>query len=209
MGILESFHDELILNIEESLELIRTANWIMSQSGLRTNLSIKQRDFIVEWAFVGVHAAWERFLESSFIAYMLGVKTASGFAPLRYVFPNDKRHALEIVLGGREYFPWTAPEAVRRQSILCFEDGQPFREILESTTNELQEINTLRNAIVHRSHSAVEKFKSLVRDKMLTIASDVGPANFLLTVKSGTARRTYFSYYCNKLKIVANKITPS
>jgi hypothetical protein len=172
----------------------------MSQPGLHTNLSTKQRDFIVEWAFVRVHAAWERFLESSFIAYMLGMKTKSGFAPSRYVFPKDNQHALDIVSGSREYFPWTAPEAVIRQS---------FRQILESTANELQEINTLRNAVVHRSRLALEKFKSLARNEMLTAAPNVGPANFLLKVKPGTARRTYFSYYCNKLRVVANKITPS
>ncbi len=209
MSSLESLRDNLLRNIEENLDLIRIVNAIISQSGLSVNLSSEQRDFIVEWSFVRVHAAWESFLESCFIAYMLGVQTTSGFTPPRYVFPNDEQHALNIVLGGREYFPWTAPSAVREQSILYFEDGQPFRQVLDSTTIELQEINTLRNAVVHRSQGAVEKFQSLVRDKILTAPPDISPARFLLGTKSGTRRgRTYFSYYCDKLRVVANKLVP-
>ena len=209
MNSLESLLDNLLRNIEDSLDLIRTVNAIISQPGFSVNLSSEQRDFIVEWAFVKVHAAWESFLESCFIAYMLGVQTVSGFTPRRYVFPNDEQHALNMILGDREYFPWTAPAAVRKQSILYFEDGQPFRQILESTTTELQEMNTLRNAVVHRSQVATEKFQSLVRDKILTAPPDISPARFLLETKSGTRRgRTYFSYYCDKLRVVANKLVP-
>ena len=209
MNSLESLRDNLLRNIEESLDLIRTVNAIISQSGLSVNLSSEQRDFIVEWSFVKVHAAWESFLESCFIAYMLGVQTASGFAPPRYVFPNDEQHALNIIRGNREYFPWTAPAAVRKQSILYFEDGQPFRQILDSTTIELQEINTLRNAVVHRSQVATERFQSLVRDKLLTAPPDISPARFLLGIKSGTTGRTYLSHYCNRLRVIANKIVPA
>jgi len=209
MNSLESLRDNLLRNIEESLDLIRTVNAIISRPDLSVKLSSEQRDFIVEWSFVKVHTAWESFLESCFIAYMLGVQTASGFAPLRYVLPNDEQHAFSLVLGDREYFPWTAPAAVRKQSILCFEDGQPFRQILDSTATELQEINTLRNAVVHRSQVAVEKFRSLVRDKILTAPSNITPARFLLGTKSGTAGRTYFSHYCNKLRVIAKKVVPA
>lgn len=206
MSNLESFRDNLIKNIEDSISLIRTVNTIISQSSLPVQLTIEQRDFIVEWALVKVHAAWESFLESSFIAYMLGEKTASGFGPSRYVFPNDAQHALALILAGREYFPWTSPDAVRRQSTLCFQNGQPFSDIVNSTI-ELQEVNTLRNTIVHGSRVAVEKFKTLVRDKMLTVPPRINPSTFLLASQSG--QRTYFTYYCKKLSIIANKIVPS
>jgi hypothetical protein len=182
---------------------------VMSQSGSPVNLSTTQRDSIVEWAFVRVHAVWEGFLESCFIAYMLGAKTESGFAPVRYVFPKDEEHALSMVLANREYFPWTAPEALRRQSVLCFQDGSPFWDILGEATTELQEVNTLRNYVLHRSRVSEEKFKSLVRDKLLTVPPDVTPASFLLSARSGTAQRTFMAHYCNKLTVVSNKIVPA
>jgi len=206
---LESYRDNLKRTIDESRDLVRTVNAIVSQPDLPVKLSTAQRDFIVEWAFVRIHAAWESFLENCFIAYMLGLQTISGFAPVRYVFPKDEQHALGMILAGREYFPWTAPDALRRQSLLCFQDGHPFRQILDEATTELQEMNTVRNSVVHRSRAAVEKFKSLVRDKMLTAPPDVTPASFLLTAKSGKARRTFFSHYYDKLRVVANKIVPA
>lgn len=206
---LENSRDNLLQNIEESLDLIRTVNAMVSRSDLQENLSTTQRDFIVEWAFVRVHAVWESFLESCFIAYMLGVHSASGFAPVRYVFPNNEQHALDIILAGREYFPWTAPSAVTRQSTLCFQDGQPFKQVLAGTTTELQEMNTVRNAVVHGSLVAMEKFKSVVRDKMLTAPPDVTPARFLLATKQGTVQRTFFYYYCNKLTVIAKKVVPT
>lgn len=209
MVSLESCRDNLLRNIQESLDLIRSVNAIISQPGLQLNLSTAQRDFIVGWAFVSIHATWESFLESCFIAYMLGEHSTSGFAPVRYVFPNDEQHALSMISAGREYFPWTAPDALRRQSLICFQGGHPFSQILERTTTELQEINTVRNSVVHRSRGATEKFKSLVRDKILTAPLDITPATFLLMVKSEIAERTFFSYYCNKLRVVANKIVPA
>jgi len=150
-----------------------------------------------------------RDLQSRSVTYMLGIHTASGFAPVRYVSPHSEQHALDMVLAGRDYFPWTAPEATRRQSIICFQDGEPFRQILDSTATELQEINTVRNAVVHRSRKALEKLKSLVRDKILTAPPDITPASFLLKTKSGTANRTYLTHYCNKLIVIANKIAPA
>jgi hypothetical protein len=206
---LETYRDNLKNTIDESTDLVRTVNMVMSQPGLPVNLSTTQRDSIIEWAFVRVHAVWEGFLESCFVVYMLGGKTMSGFAPIRYVFPNDEQHALGMILAGRDFFLWTAPEALRRQSVLCFQDGNPFWKILGEATTELQEVNTLRNYILHRSRVSEEKFKSLVRDKLLTVPLNVTPASFLLTARSGTAKRTYFAHYCNKLTIVSNKIVPS
>lgn len=209
MDSLENLRDNLLRDVEESLNLIRTVNAIVSQPGSQANLSTKQRDLIVEWAFVRIHAAWEAFLESCFIAYMLGVQTTSGFAPVRYVFPNNEQHASDIVLGGREYFPWTTPSAVSKQSKFYFKDGQPFAQIIEGAATDLQEMNTLRNAVVHRSRVAEEKFKSLVRDKLRTAPPDVNPASFLLTARPGIPQRTYFLHYCNNLGVIAKKIVPA
>ena len=54
----------------------------------------------------------------------------------------------------------------------------------------------------------------MAETKMLTatdLAEKAGltPAGFLLASKSGIAQRTFFSYYCNKLTVVANKIVPA
>lgn len=208
MSTLKSFRDDLIRDIDDSLNLIRTVNAIMSTTGLPVNLSVSQRDAIVEWAFVNVLTAWESFLENCFLEYMLGGQTASGYGPVRYVFPSDRQHALGLMLVGREFFQWTNPKSVKRQADLCFENGEPFRVVLDSATVDLMQMNTVRNAIVHRSTVALDKFKTLVRDQLKTAPLDIRPGVFLATIKPKTARTIFLSSYYSKLKLVATKISP-
>jgi hypothetical protein len=70
-------------------------------------------------------------------------------------------------------------------------------------------MNTIRNAVVHKSHVAIDKFNTLVRDKKLTLPQNFTPADFLLATKPGLLTRTYLHHYYNKLRVVANKIVPS
>jgi hypothetical protein len=176
--------------------------------GLPVNLSIGQRDFVVEWVFVKIHTAWENFLENCFLTYMLGGQTTSGFAPTRYVFPNNEGHALDIILAGREYFRWTDPSTVKRHSVLCFENGEPFRTALDSKMEQLQDMNTIRNAVVHQSRSALDRFKSLVRKELATAPLDITTGKFLLKIKPKTLRTTYLNSYCNALRVASNRIVP-
>jgi len=208
MSTLDSFRDDLIRDIDESSNLIRTVNRIMSTTGLPINLSVSQRDTIVEWAFVNVLTTWENFLENCFLTYMLGAQTASGYGPVRYVFPNDKQHALGVILAGREFFQWTNPKKVKEQADLCFENGEPFRTVLDPATADLMEMNTIRNTIVHRSMVALENFKILVRDKLKTAPLGIRPGVFLTTTRPKTLQTTFLSSYCNKLRLIAKKIVP-
>jgi len=207
MSALDHFRDDLIQDIDDTLNLLRIINAISSIATLPTNLSSKHKETIVEWAFVNLHAEWENFLENCFVTYMLGDRTDSGYAPVRYIFPKDELHALGIILAGRDFFQWTKPIRVRDQSMLCFENGEPFRSILESTI-ELNEMTIIRNAIVHKSATAMDKFKTLVRDKLKTLPSAMTPGVFLVTTKPKTMHRTFLSSYCSKLRIIAGKLVP-
>ena len=203
---LEEARAKLRQSIDECLALIRVVHSLDSDSGSPKTLSKEQLDLISGWAFVRIHAAWEDFTETSFLAYMLGAHGTSGFVPSRYVFPLDEQHALNMILGGRDYVQWTTPSVIRRQSLVCFEGGLPFLPILDSLIGELQEVNTIRNAIVHQSTSALEKFQSLVRSKLGSLPKDINPAGFLLSPKPPTRGRTNFSYYSARITTFANGV---
>lgn len=209
MAVLETYKDELLQTIDDGLNLIRTVNQIISTSSLPVNFTLEQRDFVIEWVFVNIHTAWENFIEDCFLAYMLGEQTASGFAPVRYIFPSNEGHALDIILAGRDYFRWTDPGIVKRHSQLCFENGEPFQTALDSRITRLQDMNTIRNAIVHQSHIALDRFKSLVRKELLTAPLGITPGKFLTRIKPKTTRTTYFNSYCDAVRFVSNRIVPS
>jgi hypothetical protein len=208
MSALDHFRDDLIQDIDDALNLIRIIITISSITTLPTNLSSKHRETIVEWAFVNLHTEWENFLENCFITYMLGGHTDSGYSPVRYIFPKDEQHAMGIILAGRDFFQWTKPIRVKEQSVLCFENGEPFRSVLESTMTELNEMTNIRNAIVHKSATAMEKFRGLVRNKLKTLPLAMTPGVFLVTTKPKTLSATFLSGYCRKLKIISGKLVP-
>jgi len=139
---------------------------------------------------------------------MLGGRTDSGYSPARYVFPTDEQHALGIILAGRDFFQWTKPTRVNEQSSLCFQDGEPFRPVLESTMTDLNEMTVIRNAIVHKSTLALDKFKTLVRNKLGTAPLGITPGLFLTMIKPETVKTTFLSSYCNRLKVMARKLIP-
>ncbi len=93
--------------------------------------------------------------------------------------------------------------------MVCFEEGKPFAAGLDPVTTELEDINTIRNAVAHNSRRALDQFKSLVRRKFTTAPLDITPGGFLLAAISGNPGVTYFSYYCNRLRIAARRIIPS
>jgi hypothetical protein len=210
MTNLETFRDDLHRSIDESLDLIRTVNQIMSLSDLSVNISIDQRDFMVEWVFVKIHTAWEMFIESCFLEYMLGGRSPSGFAPDRYVLPEDERHALDLVKAGRDYIyiRWTDPSILKRYSSLCFRDGEPFQAILDLKTAQLQDMNTIRNAVVHQSRDSLDKFKSLVRKELKAAPLNITPGKFLMIIKPKTIGTTYLNSYCKTLKVISRRVVP-
>jgi len=208
MSDLDHFRDDLIQDIDDALNLIRIITAISEIKTLSPNLSSKHRETIVEWAFVNLHGEWENFLENCFLTYMLGEHTDSGYAPKRYISPKDKEHALKIILAGRDFFPWTKPDRVKEQSMLCFEKGEPFCLVLESTMTELNKITIIRNAIVHRSTVAMDKFKTLVRDELKTLPPAMTPGAFLVTTKPKALQRTFLVSYCSKLRTIAGKLVP-
>jgi hypothetical protein len=209
MNTLDIHRDEFIQGVDDSLALVRTANAIQSTPGLSINLTIVQAERILEWAFVSIHTSWEIFLERCFLTYMQGGQTSSGYKPIRYVFPNDEQHALKLLLSGKDFFPWTSPTKVLDAAELCFQDGAPFRNVLEPSATDLMKITTIRNAIVHRSKISTEKFRTLVRNEMKTAPLNITPGQFLSMIKSQQVKTTYISYYCNKLKLAAHQIIPN
>ncbi len=209
MGDLEQLRDRFVNSLDESLGLIRVVHSLTPSGKSSVGLSQEQTYSIVELTFVRMCASWEEFLETSFVCYMTGTKTASGFGPVRYVLAPDKNHASAIIRGDREYVRWTTPSSLSDRARLCFKEGDPYSRVIDSVSNDMQDINTVRNAVAHSSIGAFEKFKSLVREKLGTAPLGVRPATFLLTTKKAGSSANYMSYYYNKMKMIAHRVIPA
>lgn len=179
-----------------------------SQGGSRPRVTRKRRDSIVELAFLRCFLAWERFLEDSFILYLLGKTPPRGRKPTRFALPPDTRTAQELVAGSRKYATWDEPQTMTRAK-LYFRGGRPYAGAIEPRQHLLRDARTIRNAIAHDSQSARRRFEELVRSKLGTLPSGTTVGRFLCTDEPGhVPQRAFFELYVHGMKVVAREIVP-
>jgi hypothetical protein len=167
-------------------------------------------DMIVGLAFLSGFLAWERFLEESFILYLLGKSAQNGYKPFCYVIPKNRQHANEFCKGDRKFADWNDVNFVTNRSNQFFLDGKPFTDSLRTVTNSLNNMKTIRNAIAHQSTESQERFENLVRRELGYYPHRTNPGNFLLRIIVGTIPpSSYLEGFFNILLSTAFKIVPS
>ena len=123
-----------------------------------------------------------------------------------YVKAKSLSHAYQIIKGDKSFPDWTSRELILLRANLFFKDGSPYKNALNSITQELSEIKVIRNSIVHMSISSQEKFKSLVRTTPDLSPNGTTAGKFLLSIKN-RPQETYIEYYAKTLKNTAKFIS--
>jgi len=145
------------------------------------------RSFITESAFLKMFIAWEQFLETSFVLYMMGHPSGTGTIVHKFVSPTDEQHAHRILVGTRRYVDWSTPDNVRKLAGSFFDGGDPFETVLNLVSAELMDLKTIRNAAAHLSSSTTQQLDALGTRKLrrpcvnltvydLLIAADPDPS---------------------------------
>ncbi len=123
---------------------------------------------VVELAFLGAVAAWEEFVENSFVRYLAGAKCSNGFAPtLRLGAARSLSHAYHVISGNPDYDPssdylkfseasWTI-----RTSKIYFDEGRPFAPHLSAKLDRIKDAAKLRNRVAHASTKCREDFRNV------------------------------------------------
>lgn len=174
-------------------------------------ISRVRRDQMAEMAFLTAFFAWESFIEESFVLYLSGQKPPRGRAPGRFAFPPSHDAALRwVVPEGRRYARWTLAAEVSEKAERFFRDGRPFAPVLRGNHAMLEEARIIRNAIVHRSAAARQKFETLVRQKLGTLPLRLTVGGFLGMTSPGSAPPVSFlEYYVGKIDLAGKRIVPS
>jgi hypothetical protein len=207
-------------------------NSVLSLSGINPNTTGKQLHVeharrAVELAFLGVVASWEEFLEQTFVRYMMGVSTDSGFSPhLRLGNAASIAHAYHVLSGDPDYDPnrhfsrFGDPRWVIASSKLYFEQGSPYATRMQPRIEVLQYAVKLRNRVAHSSTKVRSDFKAvaqthlgLVGDQPLAQGYRVGdllvtPVTKLFGASAKDRGLNYFSAYVEMYRTLANGIVP-
>lgn len=166
-----------------------------------------QRDFITDSAFLKIFIAWETFIESAFIKFMLGQPSINGNVTPCYVQPVDEDHAHKILIGTQKYVDWANHEVVRRLSTLYFPNGNHIYTFFCSIQLELSDLRSIRNAAAHLS-STTSKGLNSVGSRLLGSTQTnltVSQLIFALDPVAGNGN-TFLDSYLAKLDIVAEGI---
>jgi len=199
---LNEIKDKLKMGIKQSFELISSINQLIPK------LQSDQVYLIYELSFLKIFLAWEYFLETSFILYMLGEKTENGYKPESYVKPKNEAHAYKIIKGGASFPGWLNLEFIREKSELFFKDGDPFKSALyddQTIKNGLQMMKITRNRIVHVSPESKEKFEGMLRNEF-GYDKNITPGKFLSDEVEKKTKKSYIDYFKEILLIAADKI---
>jgi len=141
-----------------------------------------QVEMITELSFLRIFIAWENFLEESFIRYLVGAKSPSGYIPKRTVSPSNMEIAKKILSGERkEYIRWNSASEVVARAEIYFKDGEPYANAIRGATIDLDDMNIIRNRITHMSSTSKTKFNNFVRRRFGHGKSGMTPGRFLLT----------------------------
>ncbi|SHN10702.1 hypothetical protein [Mucilaginibacter sp. OK098] len=170
-------------------------------------LQANQRNFITDSSFLKMFIAWETFIESAFLNYMLGELSINGNSIIRYVQPLDYAHANKILIGTQKYVDWSNPEIIKRLSNLYFKPSNIIDTYISSAMTDLFDLKTIRNAAAHLTSTTQTQIVSLgnrllnINNPTLTVSDLI--LSFDPMVSTSV---TVLTSYLTKLDILAEGI---
>jgi hypothetical protein len=165
-----------------------------------------KKDFVISSAFLKMFIFWESFLEDSFSKYLTGESSTDGTGVTCYVSPNDREHALKILIGTQKYVDWANQEIVRRLAKLFMENGDPLASNIASISGELSDLKTIRNAAAHLSSTTRHQLDALSTRVLGRNITNTDVATFMMQLHPLDSTKTVLQYYQNLLDIAAENI---
>lgn len=174
----------------------------------RYKIAQNLREFICESAFLRIFIAWETFLESCFVDYLLNEPSVMNNRPAKWANPINPEHAQEIIIGNQRYMDWSNPEAVRKMSQIFFHQGYVFNTTLSAITNDLMDLKAIRNSAAHMSSTTSGKLDGVSSRILNTSCANYTAYKLLFSLdpRTGTANQTVLDRYLQILDVAAEQI---
>lgn len=177
---------------------------------------------VVALAFMNIVTAWEEFVQSTFIRYMAGAASGSGYRPRLRVGPcSSLRHAGQILTRKSDFdfesdfISWSSWGEVTNRAALFFEDGRPFSSVIERDRQRLKSAVTIRNRVAHASSKARAEFIKVAKlhlgrppQSKLRQGYTVGQLLLEQPRTFSTTGATYFEAYVELFTHLSDVIAP-
>lgn len=193
-------------NVNEMKQHIQFAH--AKYAGGNYKVAANLRKFINESAFLKMFVAWETFVESSFIDYLINEESILLRRPAKWATPIDRKHANQIIIGNQKYMDWSNPEIVRTVSKIFFHQGYVFDTALSAINADLMDMKTIRNSAAHLSSTTSDKLDGLATRILGTPCVNYTAYQLLFTndPRSGAAAQNVLDRYLTLVDIAAEQI---
>jgi hypothetical protein len=179
---------------------------------LSTEIESIERDTHLEGCFIRLVVRWECFVEEYFLRCMCKAETRGKYniGP-RGTASKTTKEAFKKINKNRsdrdkDFTDWLDAKIVQQRVDDHFRKNSRVQKICESP-EKLFELRTIRNAIAHRSISAVAKFENYVKDQMGYLAVMNPTMATLLVQKKRTSNELIFTLLSNYFLKLAERLT--
>ncbi|MCS5491793.1 hypothetical protein [Algoriphagus limi] len=203
MGLQQNL-DNFRNSVAECQQFITYAHNRYTSGGYKVQASL--RKFISESSFLKLFIAWEKFLEESFIDYLMNEQSILGNRPAKFANPIDREHAQKLLIGTQKYVDWSNPEITRRLSIIYFHQGYVFNSELGAIQTDLFDLKTIRNSAAHLSSTTSSQLDALSTRLLRTPCHGYTAYDLLFSLDPLNAGQTILNKYITVLDITAEKI---
>ena len=172
-------------NKATELRIVRT-NF---EAALAANL-ITQNDILQAYAglFFDLFTSFEGVIEELFIGLLKG--EISHIQPTqRIIKVSPKAQVENAVYAGKDYLKWLPYDITKDRAGIYFLNSAPFNNITQANINTLKTYQTIRNAIAHKSKSAMAKFNILISGLVL-LPQERTPSGYLRSIPNPVANET-------------------
>lgn len=123
---------------------------------------------IIGLAFINLVAAWEEYVEETFVRYLIGARSKTGFYPKLRLGPCENlTHARHVLVCGTEssdrprYLHWSDYSWVVSAAKVFFVSGEPYTLVSDQFRMRLADAQTIRNRVAHSSTKAKSQFRKM------------------------------------------------
>ena len=171
-----------------------------------------ERDTHIEGCYIRLVVSWESFSEEYFLRCMCKAQLRSGneirpmSAASRNLEDAFKKLSKHHRQRDKDFMDWLEPSELTKRTNIYFRKNSRVQMLCESP-DKLFALQTIRNAIAHRSKFAQTKFENYVKDQLGYLKPLNPTAAALLVQKKRFSQEYIFNILSNYFLSLAEKLT--
>jgi len=170
---------------------------------------IKKKDLelVYKGLFLDAVTSFELFFEQLFIGLLTKNLTHSSRSVNPRVMFKSRKVCREVILGERSYVDWIPYNFTEKRAKSYFTNGLPFTFLDKTEKDNIQDIQTIRNAIAHSSNYAIKKFEREVLSGVSLPRRESTPVGYLRHVFISAPPQTRYEKHIIDIALIARKLT--